>query len=173
MQKRISQPSWNCLIFEWFIYQLKFVRIMATERWLGIISVALFAMFAGEMISIYNFMINIPTDDVFLRAFPADEKILQFISIGVAPAGILAGIAFIMSKQYGSNQIGGMIIVGGIVLLVGMYVCYSMVDKIDDNYITDSVKYVPTLFMVLSAPVMGFGAYLFKHKKKRPQKKYF
>jgi len=146
---------------------------MATERWLTIISVALFAMFAGEMISVYNFMINIPTYDEFLRAFSPDEKIIQFISIGVGPAGILAGVAFLMTKQYGSKQIGGMIITGGIILLVGMYVCYSMLDKIDDEYITDSVKYVPTLFMVLSAPVMGFGAYLFKHKKRRTKKEYF
>ncbi|MCH7649146.1 MAG: hypothetical protein IIA83_11140, partial [Thaumarchaeota archaeon] len=119
---------------------------MATETWLTIISVALFAMFVGEMISVYNFMINIPEDDGFLRAFSADAKILQFISIGIAPAGILAGIAFIMSKHYGSKQIGGMIIVGGIILLIGMYVCYSMLDKIDDHFITDLVKYVPILF---------------------------
>jgi len=156
-----------------FIYQLKFVRIMAIEKWLAITSVALFAMFAGEMITIYNFMINIPEDDGFLRAFDADSKIIQFVSIGVAPAGIMAGVAFIMSKQYGSKPIGRMIIVGGIILFVGMYVCYSMVNKIDDNYITDSVKYVPILFMILSFPVMGVGAYLTKLKKKRPKKEYF
>jgi len=155
------------------IYQLKFVRVMATERWLAIVSVALFAMFAGEMISVYNFMINIPSDDEFLRAFDADSKIIQFVSIGVGPAGILAGVAFIMSKRYGSKQIGGMIIVGGIILLVGMYVCYYMVDKIDDNYITDSVRYIPILFMILSFPVMGVGTYLTKLKKKRPKKEYF
>ncbi len=146
---------------------------MATETWITIISVALFAMFAGEMISVYNFLINIPEDDGFLRAFSADAKILQFISIGIAPAGILAGIAFIMSKHYGSKRIGGMIIVGGIILLVGMYVCYSMLDKIDDYYITDYVKYSPILFMVLSFPIMGVGAYLMKIKKRRPKKQYF
>ncbi len=146
---------------------------MATELWIVIISIALFAMFAGEMISVYNFMINIPSDDVFLRSFNADTKIIQFVSIGVAPAGILAGVAFFMSKRYGSKQIGGMIIAGGIIMLVGMYVCYSMVDKIDDNYITDSVKYVPILFMILSFPVMGVGAYLTKLKKRRPKKEYF
>jgi len=146
---------------------------MATETWLGILSIALFAMFAGEMISVYNFMINIPEDDGFLRAFSADAKILQFISIGVGPAGILAGVAFIITKQYGSKKIGGMIIVGGIILLVGMYVCYSMLDKIEDNYITDSVKYIPILFMALSPLVIGVGAYLTKQKKKRPKKEYF
>ena len=146
---------------------------MSTERWLAIISVALFVMFVGEMISVYNFMINIPSDDEFLRTFSADEKLIQFVSIGVAPAGILAAVAFIMSKRYGSKQIGGLIIVGGIIMLVGMYVCYSMVDKIDDYYITDSVKYLPLLFMMLSALTMGVGAYLFKIKKKQPKKEYF
>jgi len=146
---------------------------MAIEKWLAIISVALFAMFVGEMISVYNFMIIIPEDDRFLRSFSPDPKIIQFISIGVAPAGILAGVAFIMSKRFGSKPIGGMIIAGGIILLVGMYVCYSMINKIDDHFITDSVKYVPILFMVLSAPVMGVGIYLTKLKKRRPKKEYF
>jgi len=146
---------------------------MATETWLGIISIALFAMFAGEMILVYNFMIGIPEDDEFLRAFSADPKLFQFISIGVAPAGILAGIAFIMSKRYGSKRIGGMIIAGGVILLVGMYVCYSMLIRIDDKFITDSVKYLPILFMVLSFPIMGVGAYLTKQKKRRPKKEYF
>jgi len=146
---------------------------MAIEKWLAITSVALFAMFVGEMISVYNFMIIIPEDDGFLRAFEADPKIIQFISIGVAPAGILAGVAFIMSREYGSKPVGRMIIAGGVILLVGMYVCYSMINKIDDNYITDAVKYIPILFMVLSAPVMGVGAYLTKEKKRRPKKQFF
>ena len=146
---------------------------MATETWLAILSIALFAMFAGEMILVYNFMIDIPEDDAFLGSFSADPKLFQFISIGVAPAGILAGVAFIMSKRYGSKRIGGMIIAGGIILLVGMYVCYSMLIRIDDKYITDSVRYLPILFMVLSFPIMGVGAYLTKQKKRRPKKEYF
>jgi len=146
---------------------------MAIEKWLAITSVALFAMFAGEMISVYNFMINIPEDDGFLRSFEPDSKLIQFISIGVSPAGILAGVAFIMSRRYGSRPIGGMIIAGGIILLVGMYVCYSMLNRIEDNYITDATKYLPILFMVLSIPVMGVGAYLFKNIKTRPKKQYF
>ncbi|MEE8384240.1 MAG: hypothetical protein V3R39_04785, partial [Nitrosopumilus sp.] len=109
---------------------------MATETWLGIISIALFVMFVGEMLSVYNFMIDIPEDDAFLGSFSADSKLIQFVSIGVAPAGILAGIAFIMSRRYGSKRIGGMIIAGGIILLVGMYVCYSMLIRIDDKFIT-------------------------------------
>ncbi len=146
---------------------------MAVEKWLAITCVGLFAMFAGEMISVYNFMINVPEDFEFLGSFSADPKILQFISIGVAPAGILAAVAFIMSRQYGSKPIGGMIVAGGIILLVGMFVCHSLLDKIDETYLTDAVQHVPILFMALSAPVIAVGAYLFKEKKKRPKKEFF
>jgi len=146
---------------------------MAIEKWIATGSIVFFALFAALMITVYNFMINIPSDDLFLRSFPADEKLLQFISMSFAPAGILTGVVYIMSRRYGSKQIGGMIIAGGLIMFVGMYVCYSMTDKIDDDYITDSIKYVPILFMVLSAPVVGVGAYLFKLKKKRTKQEYF
>ena len=146
---------------------------MAIEKWLAVTSVALFAMFAGEMISVYNFMLSVEEDFGFARSFDANAKIIQFISIGVAPAGVLAAVAFIMSKQYGSRQIGGLIVVGGIILFVGMLVCYSMIEKIDDVYLTDTVKFLPILFMALSAVVIAVGAYLSKQKKKRPKKEYF
>ena len=146
---------------------------MAIEKWLAITSVALFVMFAGEMISIYNFMVMSPEDFEFGLVFDADAKIFQFISIGVAPAGVLAAVAFIMSKQYGSKPIGGMIMIGGIALFIGMYVSFSMLDRVNDVYLTDIVSNVPILFMVLSFPVIGVGAYLTKQKKKRPKKEYF
>ncbi|WP_316505442.1 hypothetical protein [Nitrosopumilus sp.] len=146
---------------------------MALEKWLAITSLALFAMFAGEMISVYSFMINVPEDFEFASAFSADPKILQFISIGVAPAGVLAAVAFIMSKRYGSKQIGGLIVAGGVILLAGMIVCYSILGELDETYLTDAVKYVPILFMALSVPVFVFGFYLMKNIKQRPKKEYF
>lgn len=146
---------------------------MTREKWSAIGSVIFFVLFSSLMITAYNFMVNIPEDDAFLRSFSADAKIFQFISMGFAPAGILAAVAFILSKQYGSKQIGIIIISGGIIMLIGMFVCYSMIDKIDDNYITDAVKYLPILFMVLSIPVMVIGSYLMKERKKRPKKQHF
>jgi len=146
---------------------------MAIEKWLAVTSVALFAMFAGEMISVYNFMINVPEDFEFARSFSADPKIIQFVSIGVAPAGILAAVVFIMSKKYGSRQIGGLIIVGGMILLLGMSVCYTLLDDIKEIYLTDSVKFIPILFMALSFAVIGIGVYLVKNTKKRPKKEFF
>jgi len=143
------------------------------EKWLAIISVALFAMFAGEMISVYYFMLTVPEDAVVAQGFTPDPKLIQFVSIGVAPAGILAAVAYIMSRNYGSKQIGGLIIVGGIILLAGNLVVYSMVDSIRDTYVTDAVQYLPILFIILSAPVMAVGARLILKRKKRPTKEYF
>ena len=146
---------------------------MGVEKWLAITSVGLFAMFAGEMISVYYFMMSIPLDSVVAQGFSPDPKLIQFVSIGVAPAGILAAVAYIMSRNYGSKQIGGLIIVGGIILLAGNLVVYSWVDSIPDIYVTDAVQYLPLLFIILSAPVMGVGASLILKRKKRPTKEYF
>jgi len=39
--------------------------------------------------------------------------------------------------------------------------------------VTDAVQYLPLLFIILSAPVMGVGASLILKRKKRPTKEYF
>ena len=146
---------------------------MAIEKWLAVTSLGLFAMFAGEMISVYNFMTDVPEAIAFSITFDADPKIFQFISIGAAPAGILAAVPYIMTRQYGSRPIGGLIAAGGVIMLIGMFVSYSLVDKMDDVYVTDVVKYTPVLFMLLSIPVIAVGAYLSKEKKRRPKKEFF
>ncbi|TAK28159.1 MAG: hypothetical protein EPO37_00510 [Nitrosarchaeum sp.] len=146
---------------------------MSLEKWAAIASVGLFAMFVGEMISIYNFMTDIPANFEFGVEFEPSPKILQFISIGVAPASILAGLSFILSKRYGSKQIGAMILGGGIILLIGMAYCYTLLDKLVDSYVVDSVVITPPLFMGISIPVMIVGIILIKTNKKRPKKEYF
>ena len=146
---------------------------MAIEKWAAVASIGLFAMFSGEMVSIYNFMTDVPDDLEFGPMFEANPKILQFISIGVAPASILAALSFLMSKRYGSKSIGGMIIGGGIIMMMGMIVCYSLIDNISEQYITDAVTLTPILFMALSVPVMITGTILFRIKKPRPKKEYF
>ena len=146
---------------------------MSLEKWAAIASVGLFVMFVGEMISIYNFMTDIPANLEFGVAFEPSPKILQFISIGIAPASILAGLSFILSKRYGSKQIGAMILGGGIILLIGMAYCYTLLDKLVDSYVMDSVVITPPIFMGISIPVMIVGIILIKTNKKRPKKEYF
>ncbi|MDX1440929.1 MAG: hypothetical protein R3237_00535 [Nitrosopumilaceae archaeon] len=145
---------------------------MGIEKWIAVTSLALFFMFIGEMISVYTFMIEVPEEIEFMD-FQPNPKIFQFISIGVAPAGVLAGLSFLMSRRYGSKLIGFLIIAGGIVLASGMVYVYTLVDKIDERYITEAVEFTPILFIILSIPVVIVGASLLKLKKKRPKKEYF
>ena len=146
---------------------------MGIEKWVAAVSLALFVMFVGEMISIYIFMTDVPETFEFGLDFDATPKILQFISIGVAPAGVMAGLSYLMARRYGSKPIGYLIIAGGIVMLIGMAYCFTLVDKIEDSFLTDTVTFTPILFMVLSLPVMAVGASLLKIKKKRPKKEYY
>jgi len=146
---------------------------MAIEKWIAATGVALFLMFVGEMVSVYLFMTDVPEGFQFGADFDPNPKIFQFISIGVAPAAILAGLSYLMSRRHGSKPVGYLIIAGGVVLLVGMTFVYTLVDKVEDEFITDLVIYVPVLFMVLSIPVMIVGATLLKIKKRRPKKEYF
>jgi len=146
---------------------------MGIEKWVAAVGLALFLMFVGEMISVYTFMINVPEDFNFGLEFDPNPKIYQFISIGVAPASIMIGLPYLMIRSNGSKPIGYLIIAGGVVMLIGMAYCYTLVDKIDDFLLTEVVTYTPVLFMILSIPVMVLGASLLKIKKKRPKKEYF
>ena len=140
---------------------------MAVEKYVAAASLGLFVIFVGEIITLYDFMIE-PQREVE----PA-PKVLQFISIGIAPALILTGTSFIMAKKYGSKQIGAMIIAGGVVLLVGMSYAYTLLDKIEPNHLVFAVSITPPLFISVSIPVIVVGILLFREKKKRPKKEYF
>ena len=141
--------------------------VMQYGAYIAIAGIGLYAIFVGEIITIFNFMID-PTLTDF---FEPESKILQFISIGVAPAVIMSGTSYMMARKFGSKQIGRLVIAGGIVLLVGMSYAYTMLDSIDKDYHMFTVIIVPPLFMAVSIPVMIVGALLFRIKK-RP-KKYF
>ena len=133
--------------------------------YIGMAGFGLYAMFVGEIISIFNFM-----DNPEIAIEPA-AKVLQFISIGAAPGVIMSGTAYMIGRKFGSKQLGWLVIAGGIVLLVGMSYSYTMLDNIDKDHQVFTVMITPPLFMLVSIPVMVVGALLFRLKK-RP-KRYF
>jgi hypothetical protein len=134
--------------------------------YIAMAGIGLYAIFVGEIISIFHFM----SEQIFETFEPA-SKILQFISIGVAPAVIMSGTSYLIARKFGSKQIGWLVIAGGIVLLVGMSCAYTMLDSIDKDYQVFTVIITPPLFIVVSIPVMIVGALLLRIKK-RP-KRYF
>ena len=138
---------------------------MAMEKYIAIAGIALCVMFVGMIITIFQFM-NEPTIEIH----PA-EKVLQFISMSIAPATVMFGTSFMLARKFGSRQIGSLIITGGIIVLVGMFFANTLIDDIDKSYRVYTVTITPPLFMLVSIPIMIFGALLFRLKK-RP-KKYF
>jgi len=134
--------------------------------YIAMAGIGLYAIFVGEIISIFHFM----SEQTFETFEPA-SKMLQFISIGVAPAVIMSGTSYMLARKFGSKQIGWLIITGGIVLLVGMFCAYTMLDSIDKDYQVFTVIITPPLFIVVSIPVMIVGALLLKTKKRL--KRYF
>ena len=140
---------------------------MAIEKWIAAASLGLFVMFVAEILTIFHYLTN-PSQEI-----EPGTKILEYISISVAPAVILAGISFIMSKRYGSKPIGAMIMIGGVVLLGGMYYANTLLPQISQSYLVTEVTLTPQIFMVVSIPVIITGAILFKIRKVRPKKEYF
>lgn len=139
---------------------------MAIEKWIGAASLGLFVMFVAEIITIFNYLSS-PIQEI-----QPGPKVLEFISIGIAPAVILAGTSYLLSRRFGSRIIGSMIISGGAVLLAGMYYANNMLAHIPFQYLVTEVTVTPPLFMVVSIPVMIVGALLFRLKPK-PKKQYF
>lgn len=140
---------------------------MAIEKWIAAASLGLFVMFVAEILTIFHYLIN-PSQEI-----EPGTKILEYISISIAPAVILAGISFLMSKRYGSKPIGTMIMIGGVVLLGGMYYANTLLPQISKSYLVTEVTLTPQIFMAVSIPVMIVGAILFRIKKTRPKKEYF
>ena len=140
---------------------------MQYGAYIAMAGIGLYAMFAAEIISIFNFM----ADPTMTEFFEPESKILQFISIGVAPGVIMSGASYLIARKFGSKQIGWLVIIGGIVLLVGMSYAYTMLDSIDKDYQMFTVNIVPPLFMVISIPIILVGGLLFRIKKR--SRKYF
>jgi|SaaInlStandDraft_7_1057024.scaffolds.fasta_scaffold50559_3 hypothetical protein len=145
---------------------------MPIENWLAITSLVFFVMFVGQIISLEYLLIGAQHPELYTQNF-IDSKLFMFYSIGVGPAGILAGVSFIMTKNYGSRSTGMIIIAGGVILLAGMLGSYFISDSINDDYVTDYLQLTPVLFIILSFPIIAVGAYLMRLRQVRPKKEYF
>ena len=128
---------------------------MALEKYLALAGLALSVFFVAEIITIFNFMSNPLVDETFL--FEAKPKIFQFISMSVAPAMIVFGVSFVLSKRYGSKLNGSLIAAGGVIILVGMIYAYTMIENIEEKLIDDSVEITPIIFMIVSIPIIILG----------------
>ena len=104
---------------------------MSLEKYLAIAGLALSIFFVAEVITVFNFM-SIPSDEAMF-AFEAAPKLFQFISLSIAPAMIVIGVSFVLSKRYGSKLNGLLIISSGVVVFLGMIFAYTMIENIQEK----------------------------------------
>ena len=143
---------------------------MTLEKYLAVAGLALSVFFVAEIITLFNFMIN-PSDSADF-GFEAAPKIFQFISLSIAPATIVFGVSFVLSKRYGSKLNGILMITSGVIILAGMIFAYTMIKNIQEKLIDTSVEATPVIFMIVSIPVIFFGTRLLKTKPRKPKKNY-
>ena len=144
---------------------------MALEKYTMIASLALYVFFIAEIITVFNYM-SVPPADQFLAIEP-EPKIFQFISLSISPALVMTGLSFLLAKKFGSRPIAVAIMGGGLIVLCGMIYANTMLEDIEEQYLVDTVKITPPLFMGISIPVIVLGVILFRIKKKKPKKYYY
>jgi hypothetical protein len=143
---------------------------MSLEKYLAIAGLALSIFFVAEIITLFNFMIN-PAESADF-GFEAAPKIFQFISLSIAPAMIVMGVSFVLSKRYGSKLNGVLIISSGVIVLLGMIFSYTMIENIQEELIDISVGITPLIFICVSIPIILLGIRLLKTKPRKPKKNY-
>ena len=143
---------------------------MSLEKYLAIAGLALSIFFVAEVITVFNFM-SIPSDEAMF-AFEAAPKLFQFISLSIAPAMIVIGVSFVLSKRYGSKLNGLLIISSGVVVFLGMIFAYTMIENIQEKLIDITVEITPLIFMCVSIPIILVGTRLLKTKPRKPKKNY-
>ena len=143
---------------------------MSLEKYLAIAGLALSIFFVAEVITVFNFM-SIPSDEAMF-AFEAAPKLFQFISLSNAPAMIVIGVSFVLSKRYGSKLNGLLIISSGVVVFLGMIFSYTMIENIQEKLIDITVEITPLIFMCVSIPIILVGIRLLKTKPRKPKKNY-
>ena len=143
---------------------------MALEKYMAIAGLALSVFFVAEVLTLFNFMIDPADNDSF--GFEAAPKLFQFISLSIAPATIMYGVSFHLSKRYGSKFNGMLIILGGIIVLLGMIYASTMIENLKPELVDFTVEITPALFIGVSIPIILVGVRLLKTRPRNPKKQY-
>ena len=143
---------------------------MALEKYMAIAGLALSIFFVAEVLTLFNFMIDPADNDSF--GFEAAPKLFQFISLSIAPATIMMGVSFVLSKRYGSKFNGMLIIFSGIIVLIGMVYAYTMLEDLKPELVDFATENTPITFMGVSIPIIIVGARLLKTRPRNPKKEF-
>jgi len=126
---------------------------------MAVATLGLSVMLVSLMLSFYNFLIG-PDGEGPQRVVEPGSLLLQIIFISGAPCVVLAGFVFGMAKTYGTKAGGSLLIAAGIVMVAGMVIGTSMLERIDEQYLVGAMPYAPYFFIGAGAGMAAVGAYL-------------
>jgi hypothetical protein len=90
---------------------------------------------------------------------------IQLISISGAPSLILSGTVFGLTKSYGTIHAAIILITTGIILIAGMVAAWTLILKINEQFVVGGIDIIPYSFIVAGMGVAILGIYLFKKSK--------
>lgn len=133
---------------------------------MSLATLGLSAMFVALLLSFYNFLIG-PDGQGPSRVVEPGSLLLQLVFISAAPCLVLAGFVFGMARLYGTKTGGILLIAAGIIMIAGMAIGTTMLQRIDAQYIESVIAATPYFFMASGAGVIAIGAYLVAISGKR------
>jgi len=136
------------------------------EDWTSIASLGLASMFVMLLLSFYNFLIG-PVGTGPLQVVEPGSLLIQLLFISAVPSIILACVAFVLSKSYGSPIGGALLITTGVIMIVGMAIGVNLVPRIPSQYVVGGVGVAPFIFMPAGAIVAALGGYMTALSRRR------
>jgi hypothetical protein len=121
-------------------------------------------MFIALILSFFNFIVGPKGNGPDVYVDPT-RVMIQLISISGAPSLILSGTVFGLTKSYGTIHAAIILITTGIILIAGMVAAWTLILKINEQFVVGGIDIIPYSFIVAGMGVAILGIYLFKKSK--------
>lgn len=117
-------------------------------------------MFVLLVLSFYNFLIGSegkgPEKFVDVRGV-----VVKTLSISGAPSIILAGISFVLLKNYGNKLSGILLFFTGIIFIIGMLAALSLASHINSEFFHPILLIVPYTFILGGIAILIIGSIVY------------
>ncbi|MFZ0326575.1 MAG: hypothetical protein WBP64_16480 [Nitrososphaeraceae archaeon] len=130
------------------------------ETWLSFACLGLCAMYVALLLSFYNFLIG-PNGNGPNTVVDPTAIIVQIVSISGAPALVLCGIVFAMTKGSRNKNAGLILLAAGIILISGIVSLKSVVTKIPERMMISNFEPLNYVFLIAGIAVILIGIYQF------------
>jgi hypothetical protein len=134
------------------------------ETWVALGSLGMCIMFIALILSFFNFLVGPKGNGPDIYVDPTGVMI-QLISISGAPSLILSGTVFGLTKSYGTIHAAIILITTGIILIAGIVAAWTIILKINEQFVVGGIDIIPYSFIVAGMGVAILGIYLFKKSK--------